>query len=165
MSVLFYEVGIILSASAMNDSTKKSTTRLPFRIGADSAYNEETYDRLPIAEHWASRHEEGQLAVDVLEIGNDIVVLAALAGTKPEDISLHLQDDLLTIRGSRIFPIHESHTAFHRECHWGLFSRTIVLPVDVRQESARAEYRNGVLIIRLEKSRNEAKIPLIVVEE
>jgi HSP20 family molecular chaperone IbpA len=35
----------------------------------------------------------------------------------------------------------------------------------VRQESARAEYRNGILVIKLEKARNEAKIPLIVVDE
>lgn len=117
------------------------------------------------AEHWAAQHEEGQLAVDVLEAGNDIVVLAALAGAKPEDLSLHLQDDLLTIRGYRNFPLDEIGTTFYRECYWGPFSRTIVLPVDVRQESARAEYRNGILTIRLEKSRNEAKIPLVIVEE
>lgn len=147
----------------MNGSTKNST-RLPFRTGTDTL-GDEAYDRLPLAEHWATRREEGQLAVDVLEIGNDIVVVAALAGTKPEDISLHLQDDLLTIRGTRNFPISEPHAIFHHECHWGSFSRTIVLPIDVREESARAEYRNGVLTIRLEKSRNEAKIPLIVIEE
>lgn len=141
----------------------KQFTRLALRNVSSEQEDPNAHAAGP--EHWAVRHEEGQLAVDVLEIGNDIVVVAALAGTKPEDLSLHLQDDLLTIRGSRSFPLVESHTAFYRECYWGPFSRTIVLPVNVREESARAEYRNGILTIRLEKSRNEAKIPLIVIEE
>lgn len=146
----------------MGDSGKKFT-----RLALNSVLNDRGNPRIENVgpEHWAARHEEGQLAVDVLEIGNDIVVVAALAGTKPEDLSLHLQDDLLTIRGSRDFPINEPYTAFYRECYWGPFSRTIVLPINVREESARAEYRNGILTIRLEKSRNEAKIPLIVIEE
>jgi HSP20 family protein len=117
------------------------------------------------AEHWAVRHEEGQLSVDVLDVANDIVIIAALAGTKSDDISLHLQDDLLTIRGARNFPLEGSHAAFYRECYWGPFSRTIVLPVSVRQESARAEYRNGILMIWLEKNRSQSHIPLVVVEE
>lgn len=146
----------------MNDAAKY-TLRVPLGGVADEGGNPNVNFLSP--EHWAARHEEGQLAVDVLQVGNDIVVVAALAGTKPEDISLHLQDDLLTIRGSRSFPFAEPHSAFHQECYWGPFSRTIVLPIDVRQESARAEYRNGILTIRLEKSGNEAKIPLIVVEE
>ncbi len=139
----------------------KKTIRLPFR----TAQPVETNVTPVSSDHWASRHEEGQLAVDVLEVGNDVVVVAAIAGTKPEDVSLHLQDDLLTIRGSRAFPFDKDAISFYRECYWGAFSRTIVLPIDVRQESARAEYRNGILVIKLEKARNEAKIPLIVVDE
>ncbi len=125
----------------------------------------ERADTTPSTPEWTQPNEEGQLAVDVFEIKNDVVVVAAMAGTKPEHISIHLQDDLLTIRGTRDFPLSGISSTFYRECFWGAFSRTIVLPVEVREESARAEYKNGVLVVRLEKARREARIPLVVVEE
>ncbi len=112
-----------------------------------------------------SVEQEGQLAVDVLETPEEIVVVAGLAGTKPQNVSLHLQRDLLTIRGQRDMPVPEATNYFYQECFWGRFSRTIVLPVDVKEDSARAEYRNGVLVIRFIKSNASGTIPLLIVEE
>ncbi len=112
-----------------------------------------------------SVEQEGQLAVDVLETPEEIVVVATLAGTKPQNVSLHLQKDLLTIRGQRDMPIPEATNYFYQECFWGHFSRTIVLPVDVKEDSARAEYRNGILVIRFIKSNASGTIPLLIVEE
>src|SRR3990167_3076168 len=87
---------------------------------------------------WAEEHSEGQLAVDVFETETDLVVVATMAGTRPEDIELNLQNDFLTIRGTRQPPISVSARAFYEECYWGRFSRTIVLPVDVTSELARS---------------------------
>jgi len=115
---------------------------------------------------WQEREEEGQLSVDVLQTTEEVILMAAMAGTKPEDLSLHLQDDLITIRGRRSFPLGEEKAEyFYQECFWGKFSRTIVLPVEVREESAQAEYRNGVLIIRLQKAKSDNIIPLVIIEE
>ena len=112
-----------------------------------------------------SVEQEGQLAVDVLETPQEIVVVATLAGTKPENVSLHLHKDLLTIRGERQLPVPEATNYFYQECFWGRFSRTVVLPVDVKEDSARAEYRNGILVIRFSKSLASGSIPLLIVEE
>lgn len=139
--------------------------KLPRNAQNFSADRPDNGSDAPPVEQWSSPREEGQLAVDVLETAVDIIVVAAMAGTKPDDMSIHLQDDLLTIRGYRKAPLDEPTTAFYQECYWGPFSRSIVLPMEVREESVRAEYRNGILTIRLEKSRNEAKIPIIVVED
>jgi HSP20 family protein len=114
---------------------------------------------------WKNPEEEGQLSVDVLQTVEQVIVVAALAGTRPEDLSLHLHDDLLTIRGQRSFPCTEKAEYFYQECFWGKFSRTIVLPVSVKEESARAEYKNGVLVIRLQKSRSDNTIPILIVDE
>ena len=108
---------------------------------------------------------EGQLALDVLETTDDLVVVATLAGTQPQDVSLHLDNDLLTIRGVRQRQVRDLTGVFYEECYWGPFSRTIVLPMDVDQESARAEYRSGVLTVRLRKIVRAATIPLLVIEE
>lgn len=114
---------------------------------------------------WAEDHAEGQLAVDVFETETDLVVVATMAGTRPEDIELHLQNDFLTIRGTRQPPISSPVRVFYEECYWGRFSRTIVLPTDVASELARSEYKNGVLVVSLPKARPKQPIPILVVEE
>ncbi|HSR89472.1 MAG TPA: Hsp20/alpha crystallin family protein [Candidatus Udaeobacter sp.] len=108
---------------------------------------------------------EGQLAVDVSQTEDELVVVAAMAGTPAEKIELHLHNDLLTIRGERTSPV-EAAEHFYQECYWGKFSRSIILPVDVKTEMVQAQYKNGVLIIRLPKaSQNNSNIPIMVIEE
>lgn len=124
------------------------------------------FSSLPAGEaSWAEDHGEGQLAVDVFETETDLVVVATMAGTRSEDIELHLQNDFLTIRGTRQPPISGAVRAFYEECYWGRFSRTIVLPMDVVSDMARSEYKNGVLIVSLPKARPKQPIPILVVEE
>ncbi len=108
---------------------------------------------------------EGQLAVDVAQTADELIVVAAMAGTPAECIELHLHNDLLTIRGERKSPIGEMSEHFYQECYWGKFSRSIVLPVDVKSEMIQATYSNGVLIIRLPKANQNSDIPIMVIEE
>lgn len=111
-------------------------------------------------------HEtEGQLSVDVAQTDEELIVVATLSGTLPDQVSLHLQNDVLTIRGERRSPVPSGAEYFYEECFWGKFSRTIVLPVDVRAELGKAEYKNGVLTIRLPKQKPTNTIPIYVVEE
>jgi len=113
-----------------------------------------------------SPHEtEGQLSVDVAQTDEELIVVATLSGTLPEQVSLHLQNDVLTIRGERRSSVPAGAEYFYEECYWGKFSRTIVLPVDVKAELARAEYKNGVLTVRLPKTKPSNTIPIYVVEE
>lgn len=114
---------------------------------------------------WQETTEEGQLTVDVLETETELVVIATMAGTKPEDISVHLHNDFLTIRGRRSSPVALPAHYFYEECYWGAFSRTIVLPVEVKNDSVQSEYRNGVLTIKLFKARTQHSIPILVIEE
>ena len=115
--------------------------------------------------HWAQNQAEGQLAVDVLETSDELIIIATMAGTRPEDIELHLHNDFLTIRGQRQSPAPSDANYFNEECFWGVFSRTIVLPVDVKSDVAKSEYKNGVLTIRLPKAKSASFIPIMVVED
>lgn len=109
---------------------------------------------------------EGQLAVDILDLDDTLVVIATVAGADPDQISVHVHNDLLTIRGRREPPVAASDDAYvHRECYWGRFSRTIILPLDVRASGVKAVYKSGVLVVSLPKERRDAKIPITVVEE
>ncbi len=108
---------------------------------------------------------EGQLCVDVAQTADELIIVAPMAGTPPDRLELHLHNDLLTIRGERTSPLPAEAEYFHDETFWGKFSRSIVLPTDVKPESARAEYKYGVLIVRLPKILADKSIPVVVVEE
>ncbi|MBI5221262.1 MAG: Hsp20/alpha crystallin family protein [Candidatus Magasanikbacteria bacterium] len=108
---------------------------------------------------------EGQLAIDVVQTVDEVIIIAPMAGCKAENLELHLQNDVLTIRGERQSPLNNEADFFYRECYWGKFSRTIVLPVEVKVEMARAEFKNGVLTVALPKTKVDGNIPIVIVEE
>ncbi len=114
---------------------------------------------------WPGESPEGQLAVDVVQTDDDVIIVAPLAGTKPEHIEIHLHNDCLTIRGYREAPVDLSAQQVHQECFWGKFSRTIVLPVEVENHLARAEFKQGLLTIHIPKRARLNTIPIMVIDE
>jgi len=119
------------------------------------------------AHDWTTHEEEGQLAIDVAEVGNDIVVTTTVAGADTKRIEVFVHNDVLTIRGVRHSPLEQKAQVsyFHKECFWGAFSRTVVLPIDVKGDLARAEYTSGVLSVWIPKQQQGAKIPVTIIDE
>jgi len=117
-------------------------------------------------ENWQAEHQEGQLAVDVAQTEKELMVVSTLAGAEADKIEVFVHNDLLTIRGQRHSPLNQLSEVehFHQECYWGKFSRTIVLPVDVKGDLAHAEYKNGVLTVTIPKKEINKKVPIVVVD-
>lgn len=101
-------------------------------------------------EAWSQPPDEGQLSVDIFRDDTHLVVRSLVAGVAPENLDIALHDDLLTIRGERkqTRSINEDDW-FYKECYWGGFSRSIILPTDVQTEHAEATLKNGLLEIRM----------------
>lgn len=108
--------------------------------------------------------EEGQLIVDIYDDGPMIVIQSMVAGVKPDDIDISLQEETLTIRGSRRRTQEVADDNFyHRELYWGMFSRSVVLPEEVDFQKAQAVIKNGLLTIKLpKKDKGEKKITVKV---
>jgi hypothetical protein len=88
---------------------------------------------------------EGQLAVDETEI--DITV----------------QPDSVVIRGERKEEKEVTDEHYHaKECYWGAFSRMVTLPTEGEAEGARATFKNGILTIRIPKSKKNQAVKLRV---
>lgn len=101
----------------------------------------------------------GQLAVDVYETADKLVIKARTAGIKKSDLNVSIHDSILTISGVLSGGEDDQTTRWHiQECYWGEFSRTIALPVAVREDenSVKAELKDGVLTITFEKEKVEA---------
>lgn len=95
---------------------------------------------------------EGQLAVDVFQTENEIVIIAPIAGVKKEDVAISITDDTLIIRGTRAFHFTVSPDEYvTRECYWGTFSRTIILPDSADRTKVNASFKNAILTIRIPK--------------
>ena len=100
----------------------------------------------------------GQLAVDVYETADKLVVKARTAGISKSDLDVSISDNILTISGVLSGGEDEQTTRWHiQECYWGEFSRTIALPVQVKEDedSVKAELKDGVLTIMFDKEKTE----------
>ena len=96
---------------------------------------------------------EGQLAVDVFQTKVEVVIKAPIAGVKPEDISIAITDDVVTIKGARRETQEvERENYYAQECYWGAFARSVILPVTTLSDKAEAAFRDGVLTIRIPKA-------------
>lgn len=94
----------------------------------------------------------GQLAVDVFETREKLVVKARTAGVNKNDLDVSISDNQLTVRGTLSSGSEEGvENYFLQECYWGEFSRTIALPVPVKEEEIEAVLKDGVLTISFGK--------------
>lgn len=133
------------------------------------------FDKDELAEDYSSEsqalasgeEEDGQLALDVFQDKDNLIIKSTIAGVKPEDLDITLSNEMVTIRGERK---HEERINegdyFYQECYWGAFSRSLALPVEVDVDKAEAEMKDGVLTIVLPKaSRSRSKKVRIKSEE
>lgn len=96
---------------------------------------------------------EGQLTIDVYQTEDDIVIKSTIAGVKPEDLDVNINNDMVTIRGERVQGEDvDSEDYYYQECYWGPFSRSVILPVEIISEKAEATMKNGILTVRLPKA-------------
>jgi len=103
--------------------------------------------------------------VDIYETdGHDLVIKAELPDMTREDIEVTVEHNTLTLRGTKKLPADVKEEQFRRvERSYGAFSRSFTLPNTVDASKVSAEYRNGVLTVKL-PFREEAKPRTINVE-
>jgi HSP20 family protein len=112
-------------------------------------------------EEWMDEETEGQLSIDVYQDEHSVYVMAPIAGVKAGDVDISITDEVITIKGERKAghdAPEESH--FTRECYWGPFSRSYVLPIAVDSENARATLKDGLLRVQIPK---DAKVKTKVI--
>ncbi len=111
----------------------------------------------PADEQWDEEEAvPGQLAVDVYETKERLVVKARTAGVKKDELDVSISDNQLTIRGTLSAGNEDDvENYFLQECYWGEFSRTIALPVPVKEEEIEAVLKDGVLTISFGKVKQD----------
>jgi len=82
---------------------------------------------------------------------NSVVVTTELPGVTRDDVTLNLQEDVLTLEGARRPPQEENVNWQRRERAYGSFSRAVQLPFRVDADKVQARFNNGILEIELER--------------
>lgn len=141
----------------------------PFR---DLAVLQDRMNRLFNDVHGHARRDDEVLgtrgswvpAVDIYEHEGALVMKAELPDMQRDDIDVSVENQTLTLRGERRLESDVKQESFHRiERAYGGFSRAFTLPATVDASQISAEYKNGVLTVRL-PFREEAKPRSIKVE-
>jgi HSP20 family protein len=112
----------------------------------------------PTADEWDDEEGvvPGQLAVDVYETREKLVVKARTAGVNKGDLDVSISDNTLTVRGTLSAGNEDDvENYFLQECYWGEFSRSIALPVPVKEEDIEAVLKDGVLTISFGKVKQD----------
>ena len=91
-------------------------------------------------------------AADVTETEGEYLIKAELPEVRKEDVSLSVQDGVLTLTGERKQDKREDNEKVHRvERFYGSFARRFSLPEDADEQSIKAESKNGVILIHIPK--------------
>lgn len=103
--------------------------------------------------------------VDIFETtGHDLVIKVELPDVPREDVEVTVENNVLTLRGEKKLPVDVKEEQFRRvERDYGSFSRSFTLPNTVDTSKVGAEFKNGVLTVRL-PFREEARPRTITVE-
>ncbi|MDD3646416.1 MAG: Hsp20/alpha crystallin family protein [Candidatus Gracilibacteria bacterium] len=113
--------------------------------------------------------EEGQVALDIIEKADEIIIVAPIAGVDLNDIDIQVNSNVLTISGERKKPVEIYSSGFilrTNECFWGRFSRDVILPENLDLEDIKAILEKNVLIIKIAKLRfNNQSITIEKIED
>lgn len=108
------------------------------------------------SENWEDDSLPGQLAVDVYETKEKLYVKARTAGVDKTDLDVSIADNTVTIRGTLSSGDEtEAENYYLQECYWGEFSRSIALPVQVKEDEVEAVLKDGVLTISFTKVKQD----------
>jgi HSP20 family protein len=114
-------------------------------------------DPLSIGRAWTRAGGLGP-PVDLYETADAVVIRLAVPGAEGASLSLTIEEDSVTLRGETPAPGRgwDQRTLVHwQEIPHGRFQRTVPLPTPVRRDAARAQFRNGILEIRLPKHQQQ----------
>ena len=133
-----------LAAAFLSDDTTATPVGDDDALIANNAMSDDDTNEMP-----------GQLALDVYETKEKLVVKARTAGVNKQDLDVSISEGILTITGTLASGEEEVEQWHLQECYWGEFSRTLALPVPVKEEDIEASLKDGVLTISFTKVKQE----------
>lgn len=113
--------------------------------------------------HYSPPEAEWAPPIDVIETGDAYLIRADLPGVSRSDLSVTLEDGELTLKATRpAEPLAEGAHYVFNERAYGTFTRTFVMPSWVDASCIHADFKHGVLTVKVQKS-DQAKARTIAI--
>lgn len=141
-----------LTAAFLDDATPSGIADAPANtvVQTQISTNDDDWDEDQLQDM------PGMLAVDVYETKERLFVKARTAGVNKDDLDVSISDNTLTIKGTLSSGDEVDAENYHvQECYWGEFSRTLALPIPVKEDEVEAVLKDGVLTISFTKVKQE----------
>lgn len=152
-----------LTGTSSGDYAEEDNYNLPNKNDLES---ENDYSAQKENSYIENSDDDGQLAIDVFQGENEVIIQSIVAGVKPEDLDISIDKNSVSIRGRRERNrLTDRETSLCQELYWGGFSRSVSLSDEIDPENADAVTKNGILTIRLPLVRKTQTKKLRVVEE
>jgi len=139
-----------LTAAFLDDAAPMGVADEPATVSQSTPVGDDDWDDEQMQDM------PGMLAVDVYETKEKLFVKARTAGVNKDDLDVSITDNTLTIKGTLSSGDEVDAEDYHiQECYWGEFSRTLALPVPVKEDEVDAVLKDGVLTISFTKLKQE----------
>lgn len=126
----------------------------------EDVFKSSSFDRFTDFPAFPAEMFSGELTprIDMVETDKEVVVKVELPGMTEKDFDISVNKDVLTISGEKKQEKEETEKGWYRmERQYGSFSRSIPLPYETEYDKAEAEYKSGILSIKLPKSAVQQK--------
>lgn len=158
--------GTVISKTAGAGKSVSGSTAQPYtyaKAPAQEAELERSWQQTAVENE---EEEEGQLAIDVYQDDDTVFIKSIIGGVRPEDLDLTVKNDMVTIKGSRSNSMEiSSNDYYYQECFWGSFSRSVILPCDIKVDEVEASMKNGILTIKMPKAEKYSTTKIRVIGE
>lgn len=152
MSKIF---GVGTTEDTHTSSDESHTVHAPVHKVAHSDAHASHDHEVEVDIHGGHDHEVdvGQIAVDVLDTAEEIIIVAPVAWVDPSEIDIALSRNILTISGERKNPpiYLEAKRMLVEECYYGSFSRSIILPENLAFNKIRATVDHNTIMVHIPK--------------
>jgi HSP20 family protein len=85
--------------------------------------------------------------INIFQQGDDFVAIVELPGVDKNDLGIEIKENTIRISGKKTINYDEAASVHRRERVWGVFDRTLSVPVQIDPDAVNAEYRDGVLAL------------------
>ena len=85
--------------------------------------------------------------INIFQQGDDFVAIVELPGVDKNDLGIEVKENTIRISGKKTINYDEAASVHRRERVWGVFDRTLSVPVQIDPDAVNAEYRDGVLAL------------------
>jgi HSP20 family protein len=93
--------------------------------------------------------------INIFQQNDDFVAIVELPGVDKDDLEIEVKENTIRISGDKTIKYEDGASIHRRERVWGVFDRTLSVPIQINPDAVKAEYRDGVLALFIPRAESD----------